>query len=233
MDRKIKKCLKDLRAYIELEGKSPDQAYQELRAEYRDEDYGPVWTRAAEDAIKIHKEQVSGIERLGVGKRLRGQRYEKWYTGPKDGDDFWSAYVKHLESKGEAWANAIPSISESSTNVVAMLPNPGSPRFSGRGLVLGYVQSGKTANMTGVLAKAADSNYRFIIILAGMTDKLRNQTQKRFIKDLISHDEHGIWQEHTAPDHDFCEQITPGFVFGDHYRHIMVVKKNTHVLKRD
>lgn len=232
MDRKIQKCLKDIRAFIELEGKSPEQAYDELRSEYLDEDYGQAWRDSAEEAIKAHKEQISGIERLGVGKRLRGQRHEKWYSGPKADDNFWPVYVKHLESKGKAWEKAIPSIDQSSTDVVAMLPNPGAPKFSGRGLVLGYVQSGKTANMTGVLAKAADSNYRFIIILAGMTDKLRNQTQKRFIKDLISHDEDGIWQEHTAPDHDFCEQTSPGFVFGDHYRHIMVVKKNTHVLKR-
>jgi len=232
MDRKIKKCLKDLRFAIELEGKNPHQAYEELRSEYRDEDYGPAWRDAAEEAIKEHKEQISGIERLGVGKRLRGKIHEQWYTGPKDDANFWPAYVKHLESKGEGWEKAIPSIDESSTNVVAMLPNPGATKFSGRGLVLGYVQSGKTANMTGVLSKAADSNYRFIIILAGMTDKLRNQTQKRFISDLISYDEDGIWQEHTAPDHDFVEQTMPGFVFGDHYRHIMVVKKNTHVLKR-
>ena len=232
MDRKIKKCLKELRAYIELEGKNPQQAYQELRSEYQDEDYSAAWREAVEEAVKKHKEQIAGIERLGVGKRLRGQRHDQWYTGPKDDANFWPAYVKHLESKGDEWTKVIPSIDKSSTNVVSMLPNPGATSFSGRGLVLGYVQSGKTANMTGVLAKAADSNYRFIIILAGMTDKLRNQTQKRFIKDLISHNEDGIWQEHTAPDHDFCEQTSPGFVFGDHYRHIMVVKKNTHVLKR-
>lgn len=228
--KKIKKCLKDLRFAIELEGKNPHQAYEELRAEYQDEDYSPAWREAADEAIKNHKEQIAGIERLGVGKRLRGKIHDQWYTGPKVDANFWPAYVNHLKLKG--WAGAIPSIDESSTNVVAMLPNPGATKFSGRGLVLGYVQSGKTANMTGVLAKAADSNYRFIIILAGMTDKLRNQTQKRFISDLISHDKDGIWQEHTAPDHDFCEQTSPGFVFGDHYRHIMVVKKNTHVLKR-
>lgn len=230
MDKKLKKCLRELRAYIELEGKTPQQAYDELIAEYLDEDYGPAWLAAAEESIKIHKEQVSGIERLGVGKRLRGQRHESWYSGPKDDARFWPAYVKHLESKG--WVKAIPSIDESSTDVVAMLPKPGLTKFSGRGLVLGYVQSGKTANMTGVIAKAADSNYRFIIILAGMTDKLRNQTQKRFVSDLLCHDTDGIWQEHTTADHDFCEQTSPGFVFGDHYRHIMVVKKNTHVLKR-
>lgn len=211
----------------------PEQAYAELVAEYHDEDYGPVFLEAAEEAIKRHKEQVSGIERLGVGKRLRGQRQEEWYSGPKEDEGFWPEYVKHLESKGEAWTSVIPSIDESSSDVVAMLPNPGRTKFSGRGLVLGYVQSGKTANMTGVLAKAADSNYRFIIILAGMTDKLRNQTQKRFISDLLSHDKDGIWHEYTAPDHDFCEPTSPGFVFsGNNYRYIMVVKKNTHVLKR-
>lgn len=232
LDKKINKCLRDLQGLIELQGKTPNLAYKELVYEYEDEDYPPDWLIAVKEAIKIHKEKISGIERLSLGKRLRGQSYENWYSGPKESDNFWPAYVKHLESRGDEWSDAIPSIDESSSSVVSMLPNPGRTEFSGRGLVLGYVQSGKTANMTGVLAKAADRNYRFFIILAGMTDKLRSQTQKRFISDLIGYDANGIWQTHTAPDHDFCEQTSPGFVFGDQYRHIMVVKKNTHVLKR-
>jgi hypothetical protein len=48
-----------------------------------------------------------------------------------------------------------------------------------RGMVVGNVQSGKTANYTGVVCKAADSGYKVIIILAGLLNSLRNQTQSR------------------------------------------------------
>jgi len=51
--------------------------------------------------------------------------------------------------------------------------------FQIRGLVLGDVQSGKTANYTALTNKAADTGYRIIIILAGMMENLRKQTQSR------------------------------------------------------
>jgi GTPase Era involved in 16S rRNA processing len=51
--------------------------------------------------------------------------------------------------------------------------------------VLGYVQSGKTANFTAVISKAADVGFRFIIVLSGLTNSLREQTQERMYHDLI------------------------------------------------
>jgi hypothetical protein len=97
---------------------------------------------------------------------------------------------------------------------------------------MGYVQSGKTANFTGVVARAADAGYRLIIILAGTWNILRNQTQRRSDKEflgkkLLTNDEvysvqppadwdefleHGLqpvelgdytWQRLTRPDIDF------------------------------
>ena len=44
---------------------------------------------------------------------------------------------------------------------------------------LGYVQSGKTTNFTAVIAKAADAGYRFFVVLSGVHDALRQQTQDR------------------------------------------------------
>ena len=62
------------------------------------------------------------------------------------------------------------------------------------GLVLGYVQSGKTANFTGVIAKAADAGYRLVIVLAGTLDILREQTQRRIDKAIALRKK----QQHTA-----------------------------------
>ncbi len=44
---------------------------------------------------------------------------------------------------------------------------------------MGHVQSGKTANYIGVATKAADAGYRVIVIIAGVQNKLRDQTQRR------------------------------------------------------
>ena len=70
------------------------------------------------------------------------------------------------------------------------LEDPSKEQFGDKckGLVLGYVQSGKTANFCGLIAKAADSGYNLIIVLAGITNTLRNQTQKRLLSDLSIND---------------------------------------------
>lgn len=57
-----------------------------------------------------------------------------------------------------------------------------------KGLVFGSVQSGKTANMVGLISMAADYNWNFFIILSGMIDNLRQQTQSRFETDLCTTD---------------------------------------------
>ena len=58
-------------------------------------------------------------------------------------------------------------------------------RVRRKGLVVGYVQSGKTANFTGVTAKAIDAGYRLVIVLAGTLNLLRAQTQRRLDMELI------------------------------------------------
>lgn len=51
--------------------------------------------------------------------------------------------------------------------------------WSVRGLVVGSVQSCKTANYVGLVNKAIDSGYKLIVIMAGVHSTLRSQTQKR------------------------------------------------------
>jgi hypothetical protein len=63
--------------------------------------------------------------------------------------------------------------------------------FQVRGLVVGYVQSGKTANYTAVAARAVDAGYRLVIILSGIHDSLRNQTQNRLERELTGHQADG------------------------------------------
>jgi hypothetical protein len=61
-------------------------------------------------------------------------------------------------------------------------------RWSRKGLVVGHVQSGKTANYTGLITKAADAGYKVIIVLAGILNSLRNQTQERIDADFLGYD---------------------------------------------
>ena len=78
-------------------------------------------------------------------------------------------------------------IASSSSDLINRLSNPKSSSFNPvSGLVIGNVQSGKTANYTALIARAADSGYNLIIVLSGGNfNDLRVQTQKRLFKDLI------------------------------------------------
>ena len=159
----------------------------------------------------------------------------RWYTGPKPTDVHWPAYRERLRSTN--WSDAtLEVLDRTTTRVVGQLEAPGNPKIDTRGLVVGRVQSGKTANFTGVIAKAADCNYRFFIILSGTTKMLRLQTQKRIERDLTNNIA-GQWTWLTRRDisGDFGD-FSPGNVNvalrNRTMRTIAVVKKNPTVLKR-
>ena len=67
-----------------------------------------------------------------------------------------------------------------------ILAGGGDPRSKNNrvGLVIGKVQSGKTSSFTGVSALAADSGYKLVVVIAGTTQLLVNQTASRLRKDL-------------------------------------------------
>src|SRR5690606_32211029 len=99
-------------------------------------------------------------------------------------DLHWPALRQFLIGKG--WdEDDVRGIDDASNEVVSLLDNPRQAHFGCRGLVVGHVQSGKTANMTAVIAKALDAGYNTIIVLAGLTNKLRYQTQMRMFNDLV------------------------------------------------
>ncbi len=113
--------------------------------------------------------------------------WEPWYTERlrAEHDFYWKSYRDLLERKG--WApEAIASLDVATDEVVERLSDPTREEaYQAKGLVVGYVQSGKTANFTGVVGKAIDAGYRLIIVLTGTTDLLRAQTQRRLDMELI------------------------------------------------
>lgn len=114
------------------------------------------------------------------------ENFKEWYTPQRQQEhsNYWDDYVRVLSRNG--WdAASIDTVGTQATEVLRRIEDPKQPHYlSSRGLVVGYVQSGKTANFTAVAAKAIDAGYRFIIILAGTMDNLREQTQRRLDKEL-------------------------------------------------
>ncbi|MEV0076832.1 Z1 domain-containing protein [Nocardia neocaledoniensis] len=115
------------------------------------------------------------------------ERFEPWYrTTARYGREwYWPAYRNLLASKG--WSDdAVAGLDMATDSVVERLSDPSRPEaFQSKGLVVGYVQSGKTANFTGVIAKAVDAGYRLVIVLGGTLNLLRAQTQRRLDMELV------------------------------------------------
>lgn len=115
------------------------------------------------------------------------QPWSPWYIAKvrRHRPFYWDAYERVL--RGSGWDPvAVSKLSVATSEVVSRLADPTRDEpYQSKGLVVGYVQSGKTANFTGVTAKAIDAGYRLIIVLTGTVELLRAQTQRRLDKELI------------------------------------------------
>lgn len=113
--------------------------------------------------------------------------WEEWRTPERraERDFYWKHYSSYLREKG--WeADPLSSLDTATEEVIRRISDPTrAMAYRAKGLVVGYVQSGKTANFTGVIAKAIDAGYRLIIVLTGTTNMLRAQTQRRLDMELV------------------------------------------------
>lgn len=139
--------------------------------------FGADLRKALDAAVPVHKEP---------GLVTISREFQPWYTREQAANRsfYWASYERLLRRKlNDA---AVSSLDEAAHAVVERLADPTrEDPYGARGLVVGYVQSGKTANFTGVIAKAIDAGYRLVIVLGGTLNLLRGQTQRRLDMELI------------------------------------------------
>lgn len=102
---------------------------------------------------------------------------------------FWDRYYRLLSQRSGLPLPIVNNLDTVTDQVLERLEEPqrvGS--WDRRGLVVGSVQSGKTGNYTGLICKALDAGYKIVIILAGMHNSLRSQTQLRTDQGVIGFD---------------------------------------------
>lgn len=114
--------------------------------------------------------------------------HEAWLNSERKNNwVYWESYRQLLEENLDD--NAIDSLDDSTDKILGQLEDPNrSGSWDRRGLVVGHVQSGKTGNYTGVITKAADAGYKIIIVLAGLHNNLRAQTQLRIESGFIGYE---------------------------------------------
>ena len=112
--------------------------------------------------------------------------YTPWLKDGKASIDwnFWNRYTNYLQKK--IAPDTINKLDNLTDDILDRIANPSTPgAWDKRGMVVGQVQSGKTSNYTGLINKSADAGYKLIIVLAGMHDSLRSQTQIRIDEGFL------------------------------------------------
>lgn len=110
-----------------------------------------------------------------------------WVNQRRDGIrwKFWERYRSFLIRR-QLPQPAINSLNRVTDRILDLLGDPASNRpFDRRGMVVGDVQSGKTGNYTGLICKATDAGYKVIVVLTGLNNNLRSQTQIRLDEGFI------------------------------------------------
>lgn len=157
---------------------------------------------------------------------------------------YWPRQREYLIDK-LGWSRArVGTLDDTTDLILSHLEDPrpkGPAEFDVRGLVMGYVQSGKTANFCALAAKAADVGYKLVIVLSGIHNSLRLQTQRR-IDRALGLDPSGVpepapgrrWIRLTEPTlhGDFRAGTIDANVLQGNEHVLIVCKKNASVLRR-
>jgi hypothetical protein len=188
---------------------------------------------------------------------LRDRKHVNWLPERKAEIkwDFWKRYRQYLEEEKGRPATVTARLDKTTDSILGDIGNPAQhTQWDRRGMVVGEVQSGKTANYTGLICKAVDSGYKLIIVLAGMTNDLRSQTQSRLDAEFLGFESevgkvHGNGSRigvglidtpeqliahpltYSSHDGDFRANKSANLQLGGSPL-LLVVKKNTSVLKR-
>jgi hypothetical protein len=151
--------------------------------------HGVVFNPSEDEVERFvkHLETIYGTTQAN-GHILK-KSFKKWYEKEKKNIDFhyWGRLKAYWIQQTILPKAVISSIDHVSDEIMEFLGNPRDKESWNRrrGLVMGHVQMGKTTNYSALISKAADSGYRIIIVLAGLTNSLRYQTQVRLDKAFV------------------------------------------------
>ncbi len=204
------------------------------------------------DRIKKELEALFDVK-MEKGILIQGNEQQKrdttWWTDEKkqsSDDYYWKRYKDELRKTFPL--EVVKTIDDDTDIVMNNIENPEIDNFNRLGMVVGHVQSGKTANYSSLICKAADAGYKFIVVIAGGINNLRNQTQERINKSFVGQDKGiqvGVGRGNsdnrrlpvslTTVESDFNKQDADRNSQSVNFDNInspviLVIKKNTHTL---
>ncbi len=172
-----------LRSFLRKFGNDfPTEYYDFLNGRRDEPDWALLYPNewAAAENLALEFEHIHGVT-MSIGATLEEPCFEKWLDNAQAKIDpyFWGRYRDFLEKKNFS-GQVLATLNSVTNRTLGLLENPNKTgRWNRRGMVIGHVQSGKTANYIGLVCKAADAGYKVIIVIAGIHNRLRSQTQSR------------------------------------------------------
>ena len=192
----------------------------------------------AEDALRLEEGDDLANQVINVFRERMGIPIDspEIFLDPPDADwqllqDFESPRWMFAKKNLGLPMTAIDGADQVSSEILRLIGRPDRPSITTRGLVLGHVQSGKTTNFLSVAAKATDNGYHLVIVLAGVHNSLRRQTQNRAERVLVHN--RPLWWCGTKVG-DFVSDGNPPstHLAGPGKRGLLVVKKHPTILRR-
>ncbi|MCP3027015.1 Z1 domain-containing protein [Halobacillus sp. A5] len=141
-----------------------------------------IWIDIVKD-IKLEEEQSKQIEKINRSSTILSQKEDNKLKVPDDERSSWMLYRKHLLRNGMR-KESVDNIEASTLGILKKLNADTTTTGPIKGLVIGQVQSGKTASMAALMAMASDWGWNTFIVLSGMIENLRKQTERRLFNDL-------------------------------------------------
>lgn len=235
---------------------------------------GSVTVSQIEEAVNtaLSIPQYSGLDREAIIREVQSiynihlddfrviessERRRHWISDKKGSLhwNFWQRYRDYLSIEKNFPDTVINQLDRLTDRTLDGLFDPViNAAIDKKGLVVGQVQSGKTANYTGLICKAADAGYKLIIVLAGVHNNLRSQTQLRLDEGFLGFDtqherafrENNLWIgvgriDQNSIAHSLTSSLSDfntaaanaiGINFNTNEPIIAVVKKNGRILER-
>lgn len=145
------------------------------------------WTRMERDLEShFNVRMLDGVLIRGTEQQARDTTWWSNKVKIQAENFYWNRYEKYIRTKLPP--DVVSTIDKDTDLVMNNIGDPSLGDFDIKGMVVGHVQSGKTGNYAGLVCKAADAGYKFIVVIAGGTNNLRNQTQHRLNEAFVGLD---------------------------------------------
>ena len=190
------------------------------------------WAQLVESQ-KNAEQRIKTIELLDGIAHIHDERQDNAITIPEDDASSWQLYKKKLLDNGFK-PDTVDEIERTTLKILKRLNGDTTESDPVKGLVIGNVQSGKTANMAALMAMAADWGWNMFIVLSGTIENLRVQTQNRLFNDL--NQQGTLWWrplQHLSKSVDISQKAQSlHFDAGSRERYFTVCLKNSTRLKK-